>query len=156
MIYSYIMLYIYRVTYFHRFICTELSTTASVRLKMVDQKMLGSNGVRQLWILSIWEFIGILLGTHWESLGNPLAVWEGLGSLCFYQWGQGVAFATRACVNARMGQQLGMSPAWCRTMTICVKWVQHDSDIFRPSDLVLSTARCRCMVQDQYRQIGES
>lgn len=65
-----------RVTYSHRFICTELSTTASVRLKMVDQKMLGSNGVRQLWILSIWEFIGILLGT------NPLGIpWESVGSL---------------------------------------------------------------------------
>lgn len=155
MIYSYIMLYIYRVTYFHRFICTELSTTASVRLKMVDQKMLGSNGVRQLWILSIWEFIGILLGTHWESLGNPLAVWEGLGSLCLYQeWGQGVAFATRACVNARMGQQLGMSAS--SMMPYDDNLCQMSATWFRPSDLVLSTARCRCMVQDQYRQIGES
>ena len=68
-----------RVTYSHRFICTELSTTASVRLKMVDQKMLGSNGVRQLWILSIWEFIGILLGT------NPLGIrwqFERVWALC--------------------------------------------------------------------------
>ena len=90
-----------------------------------------------------WVF-GNSLGFCWELIGNPLGIrwqFERVWALCASTRSGAKAWRLqpgRVSMREWVSSLECQLPAWCRTMTICVKWVQHDSDpvilFFRQQD----------------------